>query len=126
MVDRHTGRLDQEREVAGRVLGLVPVGLRRGARIDDEEDDPAHVIERRRLIQDAQGLEQIQHLERAAHAEVVGQAAVDEMDVRPAGAVLERLQVLACLEGASGRPGRGPGWLNTWVHEGDANLQLPP
>ncbi len=109
VVYRDAGRLDQELHVAGCALDLVPVGLGRGARIDDEEDDSAHLVERCWLTQDIQRLEALQRLERGAHAEVICQAAVHEMYVRSVDAVLERLQVLACLEDTSGRTRRGPG-----------------
>ena len=86
------------------MLDLVPVGFRRGARVDDEDNDPANLIERRWLTQDTQSLDGLQYFEHGAHAEVVGQAAIHEMDVRPTDAVLERSQVLACPEGTDGRP----------------------
>ena len=46
-----------------------------------------HVVERRRQARIVQGLEHLQRVEHAAHADVVGHAAVHEMDVRTVRAV---------------------------------------
>ena len=53
-----------------------------------------------------QRLEGGHHVEHAAHADVVGDASVDEMKVRTLLAVGERLQLLEPLHRARGRPRR--------------------
>ena len=54
----------------------------------------------------AQRLESGQHVEDAAHADVVRDAAVDEVEIGTAIAVGERLELLQPRHGARGRPGR--------------------
>ena len=49
------------------------------------------MVERRRLPQDIQGLGGLQYLQHGTHAKVVGEAAINEMDVWPMYAILERL-----------------------------------
>ena len=74
----------------GRVLRLVPVGGRRRQRVDDENDDPARAVERRWHAGFVQRLEDFQRIEHGAHADVVRDAAVDEMQVGPMHAVADR------------------------------------
>ena len=49
--------------------------FRGGPRIDHDDDDPADVIERRRLAERMQGLERFNDVENPAQAQVVRRAA---------------------------------------------------
>ena len=58
-----------------------------GQRIDDEDDDPARVVERRWHAGFVQRLEDLQRIEHAAHAHIVRYAAVDEVEIGSMDAV---------------------------------------
>ncbi len=72
---------------SGRRLRFIPLGRGKRHRIDDEDDDPLHVVERRWHALVVQGFEDRKRVQHAAHAHVVGHPAVHEMDVGPLGAV---------------------------------------
>jgi hypothetical protein len=99
-VDRHPGRLEQDLEVARRPLVLVPVGPGHRQRVDDHDDDALDAVERRLVSAQPRGLELLQDLEHRAHAEVVAEAAVDEVDVGPRLAVVELHDLRHALDGA--------------------------
>ncbi|EXI89938.1 MAG: hypothetical protein AW12_01554 [Candidatus Accumulibacter sp. BA-94] len=92
-VDRYSGRLEQDAHGAGRAFGFVPVGGRRRQRVHDEDDDPADAIKRRWRSRLMQRLRDLERVEDRAHADVVRDTAVDEMQVGPMDAIAEGLQV---------------------------------
>ena len=93
-VDRGARRFEQDVHRTGRALRLVPFRRRRRQRIDDEHNDPAHVVEHRRQTRFVQGFEHFQRIEHTAHAHVVGYAAVDQVQIGPMDAVAVGLHVL--------------------------------
>ena len=97
------GGLQQDHQVVRRARGPVPVGLRDRQRVHDDHDDALDLVEPGRPPQRARGLELLERLEHAAHAEIVGEAAVDHVQVRAVRAVLEGFQLLHPLQRAPRR-----------------------
>ena len=81
VINRHARGLEQDCERARRVDRDVPVRGRTRQRIDDEDRDPAHAVERCRPAQRVLGFQRFEDVEHTAQPEVVGDATVDEMDV---------------------------------------------
>src|SRR5262245_62562462 len=103
-IDRHARGLQELCDHAGRRFLLVPVGARGRAGVDDDQHDPADDAEADLALERGTRRRLLEHLQHAAHADVVGDAAVDEVDVRPVLAVLERLNLAVELNRARRRP----------------------
>ncbi len=106
MVDRHAGRFHQDFDHARRRFGLVPFRFGNGKRIDDKDDDPAHLIQRRLEADQVQRFHQFQGIQHAAHAEVIGHAAIHDMEVGSVDAVAKLRLFLDMAGRARGGPGR--------------------
>ena len=106
VVDRHAGRFHQDFDHARRRFGLVPFRLGHGKRIDDKDHDVAHLIERRLEADQMQRFHQFQGIQHAAHAEVIGHAAIHDMEVGSVDAVAKLRLFLDMAGRARGGPGR--------------------
>ena len=84
----------------------APVIGRRRKRIDDEDENVPHMVVGRLLARRVQRLERRQHVQHAAHADVVRDPTVDEMKIGTMLPVGEGLEFLQSLDGARGRPWR--------------------
>ena len=106
VINRHARGLEQDRERARRVDRDVPVRGRTRQRIDDEDRDPAHAVERCRPAQRVLGFQRFEDVEHTAQPEVVGDAAVDEMDVGSLCPVVVGLELGELPHHARDRPRR--------------------
>jgi hypothetical protein len=84
------------------------------------------MVQRRRYARRMQGFEQLQGIEHAAHAHVVGDAAIHQVDIRPVHAIGQGLALIQLrIARAAGRGGLSD-CVNILTQAGTSALQVPP
>ena len=103
-IDRHTAGLRQLFDTARWCFFLFPVLFVRRVGVNHQQDDVPDAAKSFFLPIICAEEEFLQRVEHAADADVVGNTTINQVNVRPVGAVVEHFHLLVAFKCPAGRP----------------------